>query len=146
MTPRIELAKDAGVAVDRGVTVDSRLRTSEPDIYAAGDIARWRDALTGERIRVERWGVAERQGQLAAANMLGGDLACEIAPFFWTKHFDLAICYVGHAESWDATIIQGDLASHDATVRYRKGGRVLAAATVGRDRESLLMEIGFGAR
>jgi apoptosis-inducing factor 3 len=138
--PRIELAARAGLTLGRGVVVNSRLQTSDPHIFAAGDIARWPDPHTGGTIRVEHWVVAERQGQVAAANMLGGDEAFTMAPFFWTKHFDLSILYVGHAETWDETLVEGDLAHRDGLVRFRRDGRDLAVATVGRDTESLQVE------
>jgi NADPH-dependent 2,4-dienoyl-CoA reductase/sulfur reductase-like enzyme/nitrite reductase/ring-hydroxylating ferredoxin subunit len=141
--PRIALAEAAGLTLDRGVAVNSRLETSQPDIFAAGDIARWPDPHTGEAIRVEHWAVAERQGQTAAANMLGRNQHFTMAPFFWTKHFDLSIRYVGHAETWDETIVEGDLAKRDGLVRFRRDGRDLAVATVERDRDSLRAELAM---
>ena len=143
VAPRIELAEAAGLKLDRGVLVDTRLRTSDPHIFAAGDIARWPDPHSGETIRVEHWVVAERQGQTAAANMLGRDEAFTMVPFFWTKHFDQSIRYVGHAEEWDETVVEGDLAKRDGLVRFRRNGRDLAVATVERDRESLRAEIAM---
>jgi apoptosis-inducing factor 3 len=138
--PRLQLAEAVGLVLDRGVLVNSSLQTSDANIYAAGDIARWPDPHTGDSIRVEHWVVAERQGQVAAANMLGRDQPFTMVPFFWTKHFDLSIRYVGHAEKWDETHIEGNLAHRDGLVRFRRAGRDLAVATVERDKQSLGIE------
>ncbi len=145
VTPRTSLAQACGLKVDDGILVDRQLRTSDPMIYAVGDAARWPDPRSGKPVRIEHWAVAERQGQVAAANMLGRELDFDAVPFFWTKQFDVSIRYVGHAETPEAILIDGDVAKRDATIRYQAGGHTMAVATLGRDRESLAIEADMEA-
>jgi NADPH-dependent 2,4-dienoyl-CoA reductase/sulfur reductase-like enzyme/nitrite reductase/ring-hydroxylating ferredoxin subunit len=141
--PRVQLAQSAGLAVDNGVIVNEYLETSVPGVFAAGDIARFPDPHSGERIRVEHWVVAERLGQTAARNVLGLREPFDSAPFFWSAHYEVTIDYVGHATKWDRTEVDGDPNARDVAVRYVRDGRLQAIATIFRGKESLEAEIAM---
>ncbi|PSJ52159.1 FAD-dependent oxidoreductase [Pseudaminobacter soli (ex Li et al. 2025)] len=142
--PRIAQASKAGIATDKGILVDEFLETSVPGIFAAGDIAQWQDKIHNERRRVEHWVVAERQGQVAAENMLGMRRPFTSVPFFWSAHYDVSIRYIGYATSWDAVEIDGSIEKQDCIVAYKKGGQTVAAASINRDIGLLECEVAMG--
>jgi apoptosis-inducing factor 3 len=137
--PSLDLAKQMGLTVDNGVVVNEYLESSAPGIYAAGDIASF-PYRTGERIRVEHFVVAERQGQHAAENMLGARRKFDDIPFFWSAHFGKEIRYVGHASTADDFSVGGDIGKENAIVAYREKGRTVAFASLGRDLACLQAE------
>ncbi len=138
--PRTSLAQAAGLVVENGVVVDTSLRTSADAVWAAGDVARFPDTRTGERVRIEHWVVAERHGQAAARAILGRAADARDVPFFWSAHHDVTISYVGHASKWDRVTVHGSLEARDATIVYESAGVVMAVATINRDAVSLAVE------
>jgi NADPH-dependent 2,4-dienoyl-CoA reductase/sulfur reductase-like enzyme/nitrite reductase/ring-hydroxylating ferredoxin subunit len=139
VTPRTDLAEQAGLDIDNGIVVDDQMRSSDPHVWAAGDVASYPDQNSG-RARIEHWVLAERQGQSAARNMLGQDRPFIDPPFFWSQHYDVPINVVGHAKEWDEEVVLGDPADRDVMIGYRKDGVILSVATIYRDVESLRAE------
>jgi NADPH-dependent 2,4-dienoyl-CoA reductase/sulfur reductase-like enzyme/nitrite reductase/ring-hydroxylating ferredoxin subunit len=139
--PDLGMAERARLALDDGITVNEFLETSAAGIFAAGDVARWPDAYSEARLRVEHWVVAQRQGQVVARNMLGNRDRFDDIPFFWSNHFDkLHIRYTGHADTWDETRIDGNVTEMDCAVSFMVGGKRKAIATINRDLQNLEAE------
>lgn len=141
--PATGLAEQAGLRVEKGVVVDEYLETSRKGVFAVGDAARWPNPRGGGLVRIEHWVVAQRQGQAVARTIVGERTPFTDVPFFWSQHYDISINYVGHAETWESIEIDGSLQRHDGSVRYRVGGRVLAMASIFRDRENLAAELAM---
>lgn len=139
VVPRTGLAEAAGLTVDDGIVVDDRLRTSDPHIWAAGDVARY-PGPEGELVRVEHWVVAERQGQAAARNILGHDAPFREPPFFWSQHYDVRINLTGHVAGWDEEVVSGNPYDLDALVGFVRAGEIRAVASIRRDRDNLRAE------
>jgi 3-phenylpropionate/trans-cinnamate dioxygenase ferredoxin reductase subunit len=130
------LAQRAGLEVDDGVLCNSKLQTSVPGIYAAGDCCSYESVVHGRRLRVEHWDVAMQQGMHAAANMLGAERDYEVVPYFFSDLADWAsLEYVGPARNWDEEIWRGDAEGGEFSVWYLKDGRVAGALSVGRSED-----------
>lgn len=143
VVPRTQLAEAAGLAVDNGILVDEMLRASIPGHYAAGDVARYPHG--GAHARIEHWVHAQRQGQCVADNLLGDARRFTDVPFFWTHQYDLELRVTGHLAGWDELRSKGTPGSRDFIARYYRWGTLVAAATVGRDRENLEVEAELAA-
>jgi 3-phenylpropionate/trans-cinnamate dioxygenase ferredoxin reductase component len=128
-SPRDELARGAGLTVENGIVVDEFLRTSDPDVFAAGDVAATWNTLYQRRIRVEHWANALNQGQSAARNMLvpgGHQTAYEKLPYFYSDQYDLGMEYNGYAADWDRVVLRGDPAGGEFLAFWLRDGHVLA--------------------
>ena len=130
VSPNTELAAEAGLAVDNGIVVDEHLRTSDPRVLAAGDVAAAHNTRLGRRLRVEHWDNAIRQGRLAASTILGAGMAYDWQPYFFTDQYDLGMEYVGHGDSGDEVVIRGSLLSGEFLAFWLGDGRVTAAMNV----------------
>jgi 3-phenylpropionate/trans-cinnamate dioxygenase ferredoxin reductase component len=130
--PDTRLAEAAGLPVDDGILVDASLRTADPDIYAAGDVARADNPLLGQRIRVEHWANALNGGPAAARSMLGQELTYDRVPYFFSDQYDVGLEYSGWAPpgSYDEVVVRGDLAGREFVAFWLSEGRVLAGMNV----------------
>jgi 3-phenylpropionate/trans-cinnamate dioxygenase ferredoxin reductase subunit len=129
VSPRDELARDAGLTLENGIVVDEQLRTSAPDIFAAGDVAAAWNSRYDKRIRVEHWANALNQGVTAGHNMLSPDgegTPYTKLPYFYSDQYDLGMEYNGYASDWDRIVLRGDVAGREFLAFWLKDGRVLA--------------------
>jgi 3-phenylpropionate/trans-cinnamate dioxygenase ferredoxin reductase component len=134
--PDAMLAQRAGIEVDGAIVCDSKLETSSPGIYAAGDCCSYESVVHGRRIHVEHWDVAMQQGIHVAGNMLGADADYEVVPYFFSDLADWAsLEYVGPAYEWDQEVWRGDRDSGEFSVWYLQGDRVAGCLSVGRSEE-----------
>jgi 3-phenylpropionate/trans-cinnamate dioxygenase ferredoxin reductase subunit len=132
ITPNSQLAAAAGLEASNGIRVDAQLRSSDPDIYAAGDVANAFHPLLGKHIRVEHWANALHQPQAAARAMLGQDVAYDRVPYFFTDQYDLGMEYSGYVEpgGYDEVVFRGDAGRREFIAFWLGGGRVLAGMNV----------------
>lgn len=130
--PNVWLADMAGLAVDNGVVVDEALRSSDPRIYAAGDIANAYHPLYDTHLRVEHWATALHSGSAAARSMLGAGVVYDRPPYFYTDQYDLGMEYTGHAPvgGYDTVVVRGDLAKREFIAFWTAAGRVVAGMNV----------------
>jgi 3-phenylpropionate/trans-cinnamate dioxygenase ferredoxin reductase subunit len=133
ITPNVQLAADAGLRVDNGVVTDAQLRTSDPDVFAAGDVANAFHPLIGKHIRVEHWANARHQPVAAAKAMLGQDVAFDRVPYFYTDQYDLGMEYAGYVDpdGYAEVVFRGDVPGREFVAFWLSGdGRVLAGMNV----------------
>jgi 3-phenylpropionate/trans-cinnamate dioxygenase ferredoxin reductase component len=130
VAPRVELAADAGLEVDNGIVVDERLRTSAPDIFAAGDVANAWHPFYERRVRVEHWANALNQGPAAARAMLDEPVAYERLPYFFSDQYEVGMEYSGFAAEWDEVVFRGDRDSGEFVAFWLKDKRVLAGMNI----------------
>jgi 3-phenylpropionate/trans-cinnamate dioxygenase ferredoxin reductase subunit len=128
--PRTELAMTGGLSTDNGIAVDEHLRTSDPSVFAAGDVANAHHPFYGESIRVEHWANALHQGPAAARNMLGRAEAYDRVPYFFSDQYDVGMEYAGFARTWDRVVFRGEPASREFIAFWLDADRVVAGMNV----------------
>jgi 3-phenylpropionate/trans-cinnamate dioxygenase ferredoxin reductase subunit len=130
VTPRVQLARDAGLEVENGVLVDEQLRTSSPNVFAAGDVANLRNPFYEERVRVEHWANALNQGPAAARAMLGETVSYDTIPYFFSDQYDVGMEYSGYVPTWDEVVFRGEPASGEFIAFWLREERVAAGMNV----------------
>jgi 3-phenylpropionate/trans-cinnamate dioxygenase ferredoxin reductase component len=132
VTPNTELAEAAGLDVSDGVVADARLQTSDPDIFAAGDVVRWQSPVFGRSLRVEHWANAHDGGPAAARSMLGSAAPYDAIPFFFSDQYDLGMEYSGDVgpDGYDEVVVRGDAKAREFVAFWLRGGKVVAGMNV----------------
>ena len=136
--PNIEIAEEAGIHCDNGIVVDDHCRTSDPDIYAAGDCTNHPNPLMNKRLRLESVPNAMDQARVSTANMLGDDKVYAAIPWFWSDQYELKLQMVGFSADGDSQVLRGDMDSHQFAIFYFKDGKVVAADAVNSPKEFML--------
>ena len=130
VVPRVGLARDAGLTVEDGISVDASLRTSDPDVFAAGDVAGAWHPFYGRRLRVEHWANALNQGPAAARAMLGEKVTYDRLPYFFSDQYDVGMEYCGHSDGADQLIVRGEIASNAFVALWLRAGHLIAGMNV----------------
>ena len=136
--PNIEIAEEAGIHCDNGIVVDDHCRTSDPDIYAAGDCTNHPNPLMNKRLRLESVPNAMDQARVSTANMLGDDKVYAAIPWFWSDQYELKLQMVGFSADGDSQVLRGDMDTHQFAIFYLKDGKVVAADAVNSPKEFML--------
>jgi 3-phenylpropionate/trans-cinnamate dioxygenase ferredoxin reductase subunit len=144
--PADELAVAAGLACENGVVVDDRCRTSDPTIYAAGDVTSHPSLHYGRRLRLESVDNAFEQGASAALNLLGIETIHDKVPWFWSDQYDLKLIIVGVCQGYDATVTRGDPSTRSFSVCYLRGGELIAVDAVNSPKDQMAARKLIAAR
>ena len=144
IVPNIELAEAAGLGCDNGILVDNHCRTSDPDIYAAGDCTNHPNPLIGRRLRLESVPNAMEQARVASTNMLGGDKVYAAIPWFWSDQYELKLQMVGFSADGDSSVVRGEKSSNEFAVFYLKEGKIVAVDAVNSPREFMVCKQLYG--
>jgi NADPH-dependent 2,4-dienoyl-CoA reductase/sulfur reductase-like enzyme len=138
--PVTEFVRGVELDPDGGLPVDEQLRVA-PGVWAAGDVARYREPHTESDVRIEHWRLAEQHGRAAAADIAGRGEPFAGVPFFWTQHFDLELGYAGIGQGWEAVELVGDPAARNFTAFYAREDRLVAACGTQRDEIGAFVEL-----
>ena len=135
IVPNVELAADAGLIVDNGIVVDQLCTTSNPAVFAAGDVANFHSTTLNRRVRRENWQNATDQGASAALGMLGRGVPYRETPWFWSDQYDLKLHIAGHTEGADRVVWRGQLSSNSSCAFFLRNGMLIGAAGINRPKE-----------
>ncbi len=144
IVPNLEIASDNGLACDNGIKVDDHCRTSDPDIFAAGDCTDHPNPILNRRLRLESVPNAMEQARVAVSNMLGGDKVYESVPWFWSDQYELKLQMVGFSSDGDTQVVRGDMQDDQFAVFYLREDRVIAVDAVNSPREFMICKQLYG--